>query len=357
MKSSRCLALPGDDDNSHSGAAGLWHRGRWPVQPGQGGVSPLKLAGDFTEKPSEPILTAPATVPVPSRARAYWLGTLAAILTPALFGSVTTLSKLAYESGTTPQSLVLARSLVFVIAIGALLRPLRRPLLLSRDGLRGSLLIAASTVVMSLGYLGSVAYIPVTLSAIIFFTFPLLVGLLAALTGRERLSLAKVFTLLLAFSGLVLALGPHFDSLDIRGILCSAIASTAMALTIAFSGPILQRHDPLTMNVYINIWMTLVVAVVFYFAGGLAWPTTAEGYAASAAVCVLYVAAFTSWLLSLRLISPVRVATLFNLEPLVTITVAYVALSERLTVVQSVGVVLVLGAIMSLALFGRRQTG
>jgi len=296
-------------------------------------------------------------VTAPTRDRAYWLGTLAAILTPALFGSVTTLSKLAYDSGTTAQSLVLARSLVFVIAIGALLRPLRRPLLLSPDGLRGSLLIAASTVIMSLGYLGSVAFIPVTLSAIIFFTFPLLVGLLAALTGRERLSPIKIMTLLLAFGGLVLALGPHFESLDIRGILCSAFASAAMAIAIAFSGPILQRHDPLTMNVYINIWMTLAVAIVFYFAGGLAWPTTGEGYAASAGVCALYVAAFTSWLLSMRLISPVRVASLFNLEPLVTIAVAYVALSERLTVEQSIGVVLVLTAIITLALFGRRRTG
>jgi drug/metabolite transporter (DMT)-like permease len=325
--------------------------------PGQARAGPLMLAGHLTEKPPESALTAPAALPMPSRTRAYWLGTLAAILTPALFGSVTTLSKLAYDSGTTPQSLVLARSLVFVIAIGALLGVLRRPVLLSRDGLRGSMWIAASTVVMSLGYLGSVAYIPVTLSAIIFFTFPLLVGLLAALTGRERLSPAKIVTLLLAFGGLVLAIGPHFDSLDIRGILCSAIASTAMALTIAFSGPILQRHDPLTMNVYINVWMTLAVAVVFYFAGGLAWPTTVEGYAAATGVCALYVVAFTCWLLSLRLISPVRVASLFNLEPLVTIAVAYIALSERLTVVQSVGVVLVLSAIMSIALFGRRRAG
>lgn len=274
-----------------------------------------------------------------------------------MFGSVTTLSKIAYDSGTTAQSLVLARSLVFVITIGVLLRAMRRPMILSRDGFRGSLWIAASTVIMSLGYLASVAYIPVTLSAIIFFTFPLMVALLAALSGRERLSLTKLMALLVAFGGLVLALGPHFDSLDIRGIVCSAVAGTAMALTIAFSGPILQRHDPLTMNVYINVWMTLAVAIVFSFAGGLAWPTTAEGYAAAAGVCALYVLAFTSWLLSLRLISPVRVASLFNLEPLITIAVAFVALNERLTALQSVGVVLVLGAILSLALITRRQAG
>ncbi|HEY7688393.1 MAG TPA: hypothetical protein VH835_06855, partial [Dongiaceae bacterium] len=90
------------------------------------------------------------------------------------------MSKLAYDSGTTAQSLVLARCVIFVIVIGMLIKATRRPTILSAIGLRGSLWIAASTAIMSLGYLGSVAYIPVTLSAIIFFTFPLLVALLAA---------------------------------------------------------------------------------------------------------------------------------------------------------------------------------
>jgi drug/metabolite transporter (DMT)-like permease len=60
------------------------------------------------------------------------------------------------------------------------------------------------------------------------------------------------------------------------------------------------------------------------------------------------------WLLSLRLISPVRVASIFNLEPLITIAVAYAVLQERLTMIQSLGVVLVLGAILTLTLFGHR---
>lgn len=325
--------------------------------PGQGQQRPLKQAGACTKKPLEDRLTAPAEVPAQSHGRGFWLGTIAAILTPTLFGSITTLSKIAYDSGTTAQSLVLARCVIFVLVIGFLVKATRRPTMLSPSGVRGSLWIAASTAIMSVGYLASVAYIPVTLSAIIFFTFPLMVALLAALSGRERLSPAKVAALAVAFGGLVLALGPHFDSLDIRGILCSVVAGTAMAVTIAFSGPVLQRHDPLTMNIYINLWMMLAVAVVFYFAGGLAWPTTVSGYAAAFGGCALYVLAFTSWLLSLRLISPVRVASLFNLEPLVTIAVAYVVLDERLSAVQSIGVVLVLGAVMSLALVTRRSSG
>jgi drug/metabolite transporter (DMT)-like permease len=312
------------------------------------------LAATPTKRPPETALTAPATLPAPSHARAFWLGTLAAVLTPTFFGSITTLSKISYESGTTAQTLVLVRCLVFVVAIGLLLKLLRRPMTLSRDGLRGSLWIAAATAVMSLGYLASVAYIPVTLSAIIFFTFPLLVALFAAITGRESLTPLKVVALCIAFSGLVLALGPNLETLDIRGIACSAAGGTAMALTITFSGPVLQRHDPMTMNVYINLWMMIAVAIIFYFVGGLALPTTAGGFAGAASVCGLYVVAFTTWLLSLRLISPVRVASIFNLEPLITIAIAYAVLQERLTMIQSAGVALVLGAILTLTLFGHR---
>lgn len=325
--------------------------------PGQGRPSPVKQAGKPTKKPPETALTAPATLPAPSHARAFWLGTLAAVMTTVFFGSITTLSKIAYDSGTTPQSLVLARCIVFVLVIGPLLQPLGRPLTLSRDGFRGTLWMAGSTVVMSLGYLASVDYIPVTLAAIIFFAFPLLVALFAALTGRERLSPVKAVALLIAFAGLVLALGPRFETLDARGIACAAVAGTAMAVTITFSGPVLQRHDPLTVNVHMNFWMMLALAIVFSIGGGLSWPTTAGGYAAAAGVCILYVTAFICWFLALRLISPVRVATLFNLEPLITIAVAYVVLNERLDAVQSAGVALALGAIMSLTFLGRRHPG
>jgi drug/metabolite transporter (DMT)-like permease len=312
------------------------------------------LAADPTIKPPETALTAPATQMAPSHARAFWIGTLAAVMTPTFFGSITTLSKISYDSGTSAQTLVLVRCLVFVVAIGLLLKLLGRPLTLSRDGLRGSLWIAATTAVMSLGYLASVAFIPVTLSAIIFFTFPMLVAVFAAITGRESLSPLKVIALCVAFAGLVLALGPNLGTLDIRGIACSAAGGTGMALTITFSGPVLQRHDPMTMNAYINLWMMIAVAIIFYFVGGLAWPATAGGIAASMGVCGLYVVGFTTWLLSLRLISPVRVASLFNLEPLITIAIAYVVLQERLTTIQSLGVALVFGAILILTLFGHR---
>ena len=64
----------------------------------------------------------------------------------------------------------------------------------------------------------------------------------AAITGRESLTPLKVVALCVAFAGLVMALGPNLETLDIRGIACSAAGGTAMALTITFSGPVLQRH-------------------------------------------------------------------------------------------------------------------
>lgn len=276
------------------------------------------------------------------------------MLTALLFGCITTLSAIAYESGTTAQSLVLVRCLLFAIVVGALLRPLGRPLTLSRDGWQDSLRIAAPTAVMSLGYMASVAYIPVTLAAIIFFAFPLLVALFAAASGWERLSGWKALALLVAFGGLALALAPRLDALDWRGIVCAVLSGAAMAVVIAFSGPTVRRHDPLTFNVYVNLWMLAAVAAVFIPVGGLAWPTTAAGLAASAGVCLLYLSGFIAWFLALRLISPVRVASLFNLEPMVTIAVAYVVLGERLNTLQSLGVGLTLGAILSMTLFGRK---
>jgi drug/metabolite transporter (DMT)-like permease len=57
------------------------------------------------------------------------------------------------------------------------------------------------------------------------------------------------------------------------------------------------------------------------------------------------------------LVSPIRVAILFNIEPLITIAAAWIVLGEELTPIQSIGAGLVVAAIVGMTSFsGRRST-
>ena len=101
--------------------------------------------------------------------------------------------------------------------------------------------MAALLMVMSAGYLGAVAYIPVSLAALIFYTFPFYVAVLASLTGREPMTRTKAAALVVAFAGLILALGPSFDELNWRGIACGVAGSLAMGTAVTFGGPVMRQ--------------------------------------------------------------------------------------------------------------------
>jgi drug/metabolite transporter (DMT)-like permease len=233
---------------------------------------------------------------------------------------------------------------------------LRRPVRLTRGTLVATLWMAVTLAMISLGYLGSVAFIPVNLAALIFYSFPLLVGVIAAVARRDQMTMAKAAALLVAFVGLALALGPGLDSLDGRGIACAVTAALGMGITVTFCGEAMRGQDTLTMSFYTNLWLLIGLAGYMSAVGRIMLPATPLGTIGVAGVCMCYVVAFLSWFLAARLIAPVRLAALMNIEPLVSIFAAWLLLGERLVALQLLGACLVLGSIVAVTLSGIRRT-
>jgi len=279
------------------------------------------------------------------------LGVSLAAFSAAVFGFGTTFAVLAYQGGSNPLTVVIFRAAAFVIVIGLAMAVLGRLAPLSRHALFGTLWMAVTLVVVSLGYQGSVAFIPVSLAALIFYSYPLLVGLVAVMGGRDRMTAAKAAALLAAFFGLALALSPGLDVLDWRGIALALVAALAMAMTISFGGKAMRGEDALLMSVYTNVWMLVSLSIVVAVTGGVVLPGTRLGVIGVAGVCLTYVIAYACWYLALNLVRPVRLAALFNIEPLVTLLVAWLALGERMSAIQFLGAALVLASILSVSLY------
>lgn len=283
-----------------------------------------------------------------------WAGSALAAGSAFVFGLGTTFGRIAYDGGSNPLTVATLRVGGFVLLVG-LLQLARGRLRLDGASLRASLWMAACLLVVGLGYLASVSFIPVGLSALIYYSYPLLVGLIAAAAGRERLGWGRLAALLVAFAGLALALGPALSGLDWRGIACVGAAAVATAILNSFAGAALRDRDPLLINLYVNLWIALALLALLVAAGGAALPQTAAGRAGLAGVCLAYIAAFVTWFFAARLIGAVQLAGLFNIEPLVTIAAAGLLLGERLGGRQVAGGLLVLGAVAAVTLAGGRR--
>lgn len=262
------------------------------------------------------------------------------------FAFVTTFARLAYDEGASPGALILLRFSGFVAVIGGALLLRRRDLRLPSRALASTGWIALLTLVMSVGYLSSVAFIPVGLAAVILYTFPLMVGVLSSLTGREPMTAVKAVALVVAFAGLALAIGPTVSGLDLRGIGLVLAAAAASAVVFTYAGPVMERNDPLVLNVFVNLWMFAATALYLLLAGGVDWPATGAGYLAAAGATLCYITGYAALFAGLRFVAPVQSALMMNAEPPLSILAAALLLGERLTALQLVGVAIVLAALV-----------
>lgn len=282
----------------------------------------------------------------------YWLGLILVALAAIAFSQITMFSKLAYNAGSTPVTLVWLRFAAFVIVIGLFVAARGRSFRLPRRNMRGTAVLALGMFLMSVGYLSSVAFIDVSLAVVLLYSFPLMVGLLSALAGRERITLVKALCLIVAFAGLVWVIGPAFEGMDWRGVALALSGAFGVAITVTWGSTYLEGVDPLVVNVWANVWMLAAMSAYVLGFGALLLPGTAQGWIGMVGATGCYIFAIVVLFVAMRWVTPAQTAVTLNIEPIFSIAAAVLILNETITWSQGFGVAIMLIAIMFSALWG-----
>jgi len=183
---------------------------------------------------------------------------------------------------------------------------------------------------------------------LLFFTYPPQVALVAWLRG-EPLGLPRALAIIAAFLGLALALGVEIGTLDPLGIGLALMGSAAYALMILTLGSAMTRLDPGTLNLTVMMVSALACVPIAIMTREMTWPANELGVMGLVGVIGAYVVGAVAFFAALKRIGPVRTALLSQLEPVVSIIAAVLILKEQVTVVQGVGIALVMVALWALA--------
>jgi drug/metabolite transporter (DMT)-like permease len=160
--------------------------------------------------------------------------------------------------------------------------------------------------------------------------------------------------MLVAFGGLVMAIGLETESVDWRGIALVLLAALGIAGNLTFTGPYLDGVDSLTVNVWNNFWGAVALGAYLAFSGGVSWPATELGWAALGGVVGFYILGLALMFGALKYLAPSQAAVMLNLEPVISIIVAGLLLHEVTQLLQWLGVLIMLGALCFSALRGAR---
>lgn len=281
------------------------------------------------------------------------LGLAMVVLAAFGFGISPSGAKLAYTGGTEPLTLVVLRFTACAVALAGLVLVRHRRFALDRShwplaGILGCIFVSNAWC-----YMSAVDFIPVSLAVPLFYTFPIQVGLVAALIGEDRLNRRRVIALFAGFVGVVLTVGLGLAGVDWRGFALAFVAGTGVAWTTVLFGRGARRSDSLTFGFWVMTVAASVSGVVLAFGAGFTWPQTQVALEGFLITLLFFSGALVLYYLAIPMTGPVRAAMFANLEPIVALIAAAIMLGERPGPLQLAGAALIIGAVIYQSLGGR----
>jgi drug/metabolite transporter (DMT)-like permease len=280
--------------------------------------------------------------------RRFLAGAGMALVASMGFSALTIVAVLTFREGTSPLAAVIIRFpgaiivlAVILLASGVSMRVPRRETWMC-CGL-GVLLGAQSYTLYR-----SFELIPVGLTMTIFYVYPLIVGVVAGVTGQDRISRALGFALVIAFAGLVLVFNVSGAAMAGEGALHAVLSALFWAALTLLSVKVMRNCDPRAASLNMQVSAAAIFIAIWLVSGGVTLPRTAFGWVTFLAMPVCYAIAITTFFAAISLIGSVRASLIMNIEPITTIALGFVVLGQVLTPWQLTGAALVIGAIFAL---------
>ena len=204
----------------------------------------------------------------------------------------------------------------------------------------------------------------VAIAIILQYTAPVWVLLYVVARGQQKLSLQKVAAVSVAIAGIALTIGMVGNKsasplrLDSYGLIAALLASFSFAFYNVGGHRILARYD----RWRVLTW-TLVAASVFWLVVNPPWRVVAAHYAPAqwgflfAFSMISVLGSFSLYFFGLQHLEPTRAIIASCLEPVFSILLAAALLGEGVRPIQTLGIVLVLSAIVIVQLPGRGVAG
>lgn len=283
------------------------------------------------------------------------------IAAASMFAANHVSARLAFDDGTGLLLAILTRGTVALL-IMTVLALWQRHRFVVPAGKRGwQLLLGLMIAGQSLCLYSAVARVPVAVALLLVNTWPILLTLLNWAVTRRPPSLRLVLVMAVILAGVVLvldvpawladpaALGPNW----VPGVAFASAAAGFFTVAIWTTDNKLAGMPGAVRSVYTMMTVLTVMVVggvVNLVPGGLALPSSSQGWLGLALLAVLYGTASTLLFVLVPRLNMARNAPVMNFEPVASLILGYLVLGQVLSSVQILGGAIVLSGIVWLSL-------
>ena len=270
------------------------------------------------------------------------------LVSATAFGTNAILGKLAYRAGLGTSQTLMFRFVLAAIGMWGLALILRQNPLRFRRSELGILLALGGIVYtgQSLAYFTALRTLPASLVVLIAYIYPSLVVVAGWLFLRRSVSMWHGLALVASFIGVVLLVGGA--QLQIAWSLLFAIAAPAIYTGYILLGERVMSTVPAVgASAVIMTGAGIAFVIIAAFQRELALPATAGGWAVAFAIALIpTMIAISLFLAGLPRVGAARASLISTWEPVVTVVLAVILLGDTFSVLQAVGGVLILLAVI-----------
>ena len=268
-------------------------------------------------------------------------GPVFAVLSSLCYGLNNPLAALASQNGIPTTFSVLSRAtFMFVISlIFAITGKLNFKI--PNDVRPHVIIMAITTALINLCYVGSINFISVSLAAIIFFTFPVQILMVSIIKGSQNIRTSDIIIFAIVFIGLIFVIVPDFNNIDPFGVLLAGLSSISATFLYFAAGVASRKLSPIMLGFCVHLFVLPVLAVSFLILSPHIEINELSSYLPVLIMSLCYVGAYYFQMLSLKFTSVLISGLFFNTEPLLTAVAAALILDERLLFSQYIGGILI----------------
>lgn len=280
-------------------------------------------------------------------------GFVCVIITAIIFGFTPILGKISYEGGSNPIMLTFLRTLLIIPIVYFILLSRKVKIIKSKKITRQLIIYSILISVLTTTFLYTAyTYIPVGLSTIIHYVYPLVVMLLCVFVYKEKINRIKVVALILALIGVWISFSGT-ASCSIKGVLIALLSGVFYGVGLVYYDKSdIKNEDVLLVTFYVCIITSIILFFYAMATGTFTLQLSREAWIYSVAVSIsVGLIAFTSLQIGIKYIGSTASSIILTIEPLSCAIFAVIFLNEPLTFATIMSSIFILSSVILLSFY------
>ena len=292
-----------------------------------------------------------AGAPVQRRSRTDTLGSGLIVLGSLQFGGVVVLGKLVTDGGLPVPAYLAVRFAVAAVLLAVVLAATGQPLAAARGERWRLVVLGMAGYGLEAGlFFAALHHSSAATATLLFFTYPVIVTLIVAATGRGLPGALVVAALCSSVAGAALVVAGRSLVISGVGVLLALAAALVFSLYLLGADAVLDRTNSLTGSMWVSAAAAAALATAAGVSGTAAWPVGLAQWGPVLGSGAFTAGAFVCLLAGLRRIGPVRTAIVGATEPMAASILAVIFLRESLGAATVVGGTLILAGAVAASL-------